>query len=146
MRPVTSSFARDSPGARQLQAPREGQPWVPPRDIVAVDTNQGRVLASVDATDNAISLYAWRDGGFVRIGSLPTGRLPAQIVSADLNGDGWDDLVVRNAGDGTLSVYFSNGSGSDATGNARFPPSVTCRSASASRTSTLADSTGRRYH
>ena len=100
-------------------------PGHPSRDIVAVDTNQGRVLASVDATDNAISLYGWRDGSFVRIGSLPTGSLPAQIVTADLNGDGWDDLVVRNAGDGTLTVFFSNGSGSDATGNAPFQPSVT---------------------
>ena len=100
-------------------------PGHPSRDIVAVDTNQGRVLASVDATDNAISLYAWHDGNFVRIGSLPTGSLPAQIVTADLNGDGRDDLVVRNAGDGTLTVFFSNGSGSDATGNALFPSSVT---------------------
>ena len=100
-------------------------PGHPARDIVAVDTHQGPVLASVDATDNAISLYGWRDGTFVRIGSLPTGSLPAQIVAADLNGDGWDDLVVRNAGDGTLTVFFNNGSGSDATGNALFPPSVT---------------------
>ena len=83
-------------------------PGHPSRDIVTVDTNQGPVLASVDATDNAISLYGWRDGNFVRIGSLPTGSLPAQIVMADLNGDGWDDLVVRNAGDGTLTVFFSN--------------------------------------
>ena len=97
----------------------------PSRDIVAVDTNQGRVLASVDATDNAISLYGWRDGTFVRIGSLTTGSLPAQIVAADLNGDGWDDLVVRNAGDGKLTVFFTNDSGSDATGNALFPSSVT---------------------
>ena len=67
----------------------------------------------------------WRDGTFVRIGSLPTGSLPAQIVAADLNGDGWDDLVVRNAGDGNLTVFFSNDSGSDATGNALFPSSVT---------------------
>ena len=83
------------------------------------------MLASVDATDNAISLYGWRDGTFVRIGSLPTGSLPAQIVAADLIGDGWNDLVVRNAGDGTLTVFFSNDSGSDATGNALFPSSVT---------------------
>ena len=97
----------------------------PARDIVAVDTHQGRVLASVDATDNAISLYGWRDGTFVRIGSLPTGLLPAQIVTANLNGDGWDDLVVRNAGDGTLTVFFNNGSVSDATGDAPFQPPVT---------------------
>ena len=52
----------------------------PSRDIVAVDTDQGPVLASVDATDNAVSLYAWRGGSFALIGSLPTGLLPAQIV------------------------------------------------------------------
>ena len=45
---------------------------------------------------------------FVRVGSLTTGQLPAQIISADLDDDGWDDLVVRNAGDGTLSVFFAN--------------------------------------
>ncbi|MGA7498558.1 MAG: VCBS repeat-containing protein, partial [Isosphaeraceae bacterium] len=100
-------------------------PGHPSRDIITVDTNQGPVLASVDATDNDISLYAWHDGNFLRIGSLPTGSLPAQIVTADLNGDGWNDLVVRNAGDGTLTVFFSNGSVGDATGNALFPRSVT---------------------
>ena len=31
-----------------------------------------------------------------------------QIIAADLDGTGWDGLVVRNAGDGTLSLYFSN--------------------------------------
>ncbi len=82
-------------------------PGFPSRDIAWVpNTDQGPVLASVDARDDAVSLYAWRDGGFVRLGSLATGRLPAQIIAADLNGDGWTDLVVRNAGDGTLSVFF----------------------------------------
>ena len=78
-------------------------------------------------SDNAVSLYAYRNGGFSLVGSLATGSLPAQIVSADLNGDGRDDLVVRNAGDGTLTVFFSNGSEGDATGNALFPRSVTLR-------------------
>ena len=56
------------------------------------------------------SRYSLRhDGGFIKIGTLTTGQLPAQIISADLNGDGSDDLVVRNAGDGTISVYFSAG-------------------------------------
>ena len=41
-------------------------------------------------------------------GSLTTGQLPAQIIAADLTGDGLTDLVVRNAGDGTLSVYFGS--------------------------------------
>ena len=79
----------------------------PARDIVWVpQTDQGPVLAAVDARDDAVSLYAWRDGRFVQLGSLLTGRLPAQIIAADLNSDGWSDLVVRNAGDGTLSTYI----------------------------------------
>ena len=45
-----------------------------------------------------------------KVGSLATGRLPAQVIAADLNGDGLTDLVVRNAGDGTLSVFFGTDS------------------------------------
>jgi Concanavalin A-like lectin/glucanases superfamily/FG-GAP-like repeat len=78
------------------------------RDIAWVpDTDQGPLLASVDADDNTVSLYAYRNGSFVRVGSLETGPLPAQIIAADLTGTGWDDLVVRNSGDGTLSVYLN---------------------------------------
>jgi hypothetical protein len=81
----------------------------PSRDIAWLPkTDQGPVLASVDAHDDAISFYAYRDGQFVRlIGSLTTGRLPAQVIAAPLNGDGLTDLVVRNAGDGSLSVYLA---------------------------------------
>ncbi len=80
------------------------------RDIAWVSsTQQGPLLASVDARDANISLYAYRDGSFVRIGSVATGELPAQVIAADLNGTGWDDLVVRNAGDGTLSIYYNAG-------------------------------------
>ena len=81
----------------------------PSRDIAWIpNTIEGPLLASVDAHDDAVSLYAFRDGSFVRTGSLTTGQLPAQIIAADLTGDGWDDLVVRNAGDGTLSVFHNN--------------------------------------
>ncbi|MGO9814751.1 MAG: FG-GAP-like repeat-containing protein [Isosphaeraceae bacterium] len=113
----------EDPG--RFKPPVKVNPGFPARDIAYVVTRQGPVLAGVDARDGAVSLYVFRADGFVRIGSLPTGRLPAQIVSADLNGDGWDNLVVRNAGDGTLTVFFNNGSGSDATGNDLFPSSVT---------------------
>jgi hypothetical protein len=91
--------AFDPPVVVNAGAPSRDICWIP-------DTAQGPLLASVDARDEAVSLLAWRDGAFVRLGSLPAGQLPAQIISADLNGDGWSDLVVRNAGDGTLSVYF----------------------------------------
>jgi hypothetical protein len=79
------------------------------RDIVWLpNTDQGPVLASVDAKDNGITFYAYRAGGFVRLnGSLTTGQVPAQIVAADLDGDGQTDLVVRNAADGSLSVYYA---------------------------------------
>jgi hypothetical protein len=79
------------------------------RDIAWVpNTEQGPVLASVDTEENAIIFYAYRDGGFVRLsGSLNTGQFPEQIIAADLNGNGWDDLVVRNAVDGTLSVFLA---------------------------------------
>jgi hypothetical protein len=81
-------------------------PGAPSHDIAWVpDTDVGVVLASVDAGDNKVSFYAWRDSGFVKIGSLTTDRLPAQIIAADLNDNGWTDLVVRNAADGTLSIY-----------------------------------------
>jgi hypothetical protein len=84
-------------------------PGFPSRDIAWVpNTDKGPVMASVDARDNAISFYAWRSGHFVLIGSQATGRLPAQIIAADLNGDGLTDLVVRNAGDGTVSVYLGD--------------------------------------
>jgi hypothetical protein len=135
---VTDAFVVD--GVRDILW-RKGQPqapgtFAPPitvnpvnpsRDIVAVATNQGPVLASVDATGNSISLYAVRNGAFVLIGSLPTGNLPAQIIAADLYGNGADDLVVRNAGDGTLSVYINadNENGPFTTLPPPFDPPVT---------------------
>ena len=81
-------------------------PGYPSRDIAWVPaSSEGPLLASVDADDDAVSLYAYRDGQFVRVGSLGTGALPAQIIAADLDGTGFDDLVVRDAGDGILYVY-----------------------------------------
>ena len=81
----------------------------PSRDIAwLTDTDVGPVLVSIDAQDDAISFYAYRDGRFVRLdGSFTTGKLPAQIIAAQLSGDGLTDLVVRNAGDGSESVYYA---------------------------------------
>jgi hypothetical protein len=130
----------DAPGT--FDPPVTINPGNPFRDITAVDTSQGPLLASVDATDDAISLYAWRDGGFVVIGSLPTGTLPAQIVAGDLNGDGWDDLVVRNAGDGTLSVYLNSGLAGGPTDSSPFLPPVTISVGQGVSDVTLADADG----
>ncbi len=90
-----------------FEPPVTVNPGAPSLDIAWVpSTGALPVLASVDARDNAVSLYAWRGGRFVLLGSLATGLLPAQIIAADLNGDARTDLVVRNAVDGTLSVFL----------------------------------------
>ncbi len=99
-----------------FEPPVTVNPNNPSRDIAWMpNTAHGPVLASVDVRDNAISFYAYRNGVFVQVGSLATGRLPAQIIAANLSGNGGapgagqgPDLVVRNAGDGTLSVYFES--------------------------------------
>ena len=90
-----------------FEPPVTVNPGNPSRDIAWV-TNPGQVpvLASVDAHDNAVTLYAYHNGGFVIVGSMATGVLPAQIIAADLDNNGLTDLVVRNAGDGTLSVFY----------------------------------------
>ena len=79
----------------------------PSRDIAAVVTNKGILLASVDATDNFVSLFAYQNGQFTFVGKLATGADPAQIVAADLNGNNEDGLIIRNAGDGTLTIYMT---------------------------------------
>jgi hypothetical protein len=101
-------YRQGVPGqAGSFEPPITVNPGFPSRDIAWVtNTDQGPVLASVDAHDDAVSFYAWRNGAFVRLGSVTTGRLPAQIIAADSTGDGQTDLVVRNAGDGTLSVFY----------------------------------------
>ena len=89
------------------------------RAIASVRTSQGVLLASVDAGNNpggpgpgTISLFAYRNGQFTLVGPpLPTGPWPAKLVSADLSGAGWDDLIVRNSGAGTLTLYLSDGHG-----------------------------------
>jgi hypothetical protein len=83
-------------------------PGFPSRDVAVVSTGRALLLASVDSFDNAISLFQFGAAGFERVWSLPTGPLPAQIVVGDLNGDGKTDLVVRNAGSDTLTVYFND--------------------------------------
>ena len=77
----------------------------PSRDIAAVITNQGALLASVDETDNAVTWFAYISGQFRRMGTLATGLEPAQIVSADLNAsEALTISITRNAGDGARSM------------------------------------------
>ena len=52
----------NEPGS--FEPPITINPGLPSRDIAAVITSQGILLASVDATDNAVSLFAYRNGQF----------------------------------------------------------------------------------
>ena len=64
-----------------FEPPVTVNPGYPSRDIAWLPyTDRSPLLASVDAHGQAVSLYAWRDGGFVRIGSPSTGQLPAQSL------------------------------------------------------------------
>jgi large repetitive protein len=112
----------DASGDILYRAGRPGEPdsFAPPvtvnrgdpsRDIAFVSTQFGPTIASVDADDNAISFFVLRSTGFVLVGRLATGSEPAQILSAELDEDGIADLVVRNAGAGTISVFPGNGHG-----------------------------------
>jgi FG-GAP-like repeat len=91
-----------------FEPPMTINPGIASRDIAAVNTGQGVLLASVDAVGNSVSWFAYHNGQFRLMGTLATGLEPAQIVSADLNGTGDDDLIIRNAGNGTLTIYLSN--------------------------------------
>ena len=96
---------------------REGNPVAPGSFLPPVIINAGFPSRDIAWVPETLEVRSWpasmpettpsrstriRDGSFVRVGSLSTGQIPAQIVVADLEGDGWDDLVVRNAGDGTF--------------------------------------------
>ena len=112
----------DAAGDILFRAGRPGQPGVfappvtvnpgnPSRDIAFAVTNQGPVLISVDSSDNNISFFALRSTGFVKVATLPTGLEPAQILAANLQGNGYTSLIVRNAGDGTISIFPGDGHG-----------------------------------
>ena len=112
----------DAAGDILFRAGRPGEPgsFAPPvtvnpldpsRAIAFVSTRFGPALASVDENDNFISFFTLSSTGFVKVASLATGSEPAQILSADLDGNGVTDLIVRNAGDGTIWVYPGDGNG-----------------------------------
>lgn len=73
---------------------------------------QRPMLAAIDKGGATISIYTFEtDGKVTRSGVFATGILPVRLGSADLNNDGWGDLVVVNAGSGTLDVFLGGSSG-----------------------------------
>jgi len=65
-----------------------------------------------NSTANTITvMYGDGTGHFSSTASYKVGSNPSSVVVADFNNDGYPDIAVTNAGDGTVSVWLNNGSG-----------------------------------
>ncbi|MBN9522628.1 VCBS repeat-containing protein [bacterium] len=73
---------------------------------IAAGTVQGvPLLYAANARSNADAIYAYLDGGFVRVYSSRLGSVvPSVALVADVSGDGRDDLVVGSAAAGKVYV------------------------------------------
>jgi hypothetical protein len=94
-----------------------------PIALVAADVNgDGKPdLISVNEQDSTVTVLTNAGGGiFVSnatyfVGTSPLGSSPVSAVAADINGDGWPDLMVANSGANedvsSLTILTNNGSG-----------------------------------
>jgi T5SS/PEP-CTERM-associated repeat protein len=71
------------------------------------------VVAALSGLDQVAVLQGDGAGGFTLgpDGLMDVGAEPVQLVVTDLDGDGADDVVTANAGNGTISVLASNPAG-----------------------------------
>jgi hypothetical protein len=94
-----------------------------PIALVAADVNgDGKPdLISVNEQDSTVTVLTNAGGGiFVSnatyfVGTSPLGSSPVSAVAADINGDGWPDLIIVNSGANedvsSLTILTNNGSG-----------------------------------
>jgi hypothetical protein len=94
-----------------------------PQSLVVADLNgDGKPdLACANAGGHPITntVTIFTNDGFGGFGTSTTvfvGMEPVSLAVADLNGDGWPDLVTANKADNTLTVLTNNGRGSFALG------------------------------
>jgi FG-GAP-like repeat/FG-GAP repeat len=87
-------------------------PGRPAKDVTLVTDSTGLRLAALDKKTDAISFYSIGTDNSVRYTAEPaTEPLAVHIASADLNGDGFSDLVVTDASTGTASIYLTTAGG-----------------------------------
>lgn len=80
------------------------------------DRQKGNDLVICDQLNHEVGVYL-NEGlgrGFSSIGEFPAGASVKRCKAADLNGDGFDDIVVLNAGRdvGDISIRMNTGTGS----------------------------------
>jgi hypothetical protein len=79
--------------------------WV---DLICVNTGNNGLGANLSVFTNN------HNGGFAPASTPTVGNGPVSVAAADVNNDGWVDLISANAGSGngnTLSVLTNDGSG-----------------------------------
>lgn len=90
-------------------------PTDPARAAAIVSTSQGYLIAALDNATNTVSLYRRNaDNTFTRVGTLPVGNVATRIVAGNFRSNTNPlntDLAVYNSGDGTVTIFLSNGAG-----------------------------------
>jgi hypothetical protein len=83
-----------------------------PQALAINGSGTGLKLAVANYTDNTVSVLASNgDGSFGAQKIVSVGRGPDDVVFADFNGDGIEDLAVSNYTDGTVDLLLGAGSG-----------------------------------
>ena len=84
-----------------------------PVSVVAADVNGETEAGSISANDSTTTLYVFiNTGSGFALSSFPTVSLGTYwVTAADLNGDGYPELICANPWYDPVTVLYNNGSG-----------------------------------
>jgi hypothetical protein len=88
-----------------------GNQWVTTADVNG-DGKVDLILLTGEISSTGVTVLTNNgSGGYALSGYYTVGTSPYAVVAADVNGDGWVDLITCNQGNNTLTVLTNNGSG-----------------------------------